>query len=342
MMISKQDYPDLLPEGFDLDNPFDPQLQSQLHPLPQTIQPYGLSMDAYTNNFQQFNNGIYPSPPTPDYPVDHGMFPTVPYSAGPYSAGSTFSGSTVYTPQDRTFDCAENGAINQPMPFTPSGATPYSSMGFGGPFPDTPDTSPTLQQQGGKGHLTTATINKLCEVDNISSPDDTPLIKRRTRARETCNNCRKEHRACDSKKPRCTRCEMYSKGNCCYDRVPKRRGRKPRPTKPLPDHILGAVIRSNPQLEYMIINELQNGIQPDTDVSNCEYLEQDAVRPGLMDFFKSSALYKLVYGDDDAKAEVSASATIFGAHLDSTTPSHQNHSQHQLQLEHDDEYELPI
>ncbi|KAI1770225.1 hypothetical protein F4818DRAFT_433851 [Hypoxylon cercidicola] len=302
-MMVPQDYTSQLRESFDYSHDFVPNLQ----PLPRTANPFDLGMNSYPNSFSQFN-GVFPSPQTPTYPVDPHM----------YSAGSTF------TPRQPTFNRTETQMIPQAIPFTPQGVMPYQ-MSFGS-LPDTPETSPTLLQQGQASQYQAPTngTKPICEVDNISSPADTPLIKRRTRARETCNNCRKEHRACDSKKPRCTRCEMYSKGSCCYDRVPKRRGRKPKPTKPLPDHILGAVIRSNPQLEYAIIHELQNGTQPDTDINNCDYLEQDSVRPGLMDTFKSSSIYKLIYGDDDAKAEVSASATIFGAHLESGTSFNQN------------------
>ncbi|KAI1768481.1 hypothetical protein GGR53DRAFT_462448 [Hypoxylon sp. FL1150] len=348
MMVTKQDYPDIFPEDFDLDDGFAPQLQPQLQHLPQTVQPYDLGINSFSNPFPQFN-GMYPSPQTPNFPIDHRMYSAGslsagPYSAGPYSGGSAYSAGSEYTHQEPTFDSVDHGTINQPMPFTPQAAAPYG-MSFGS-FPDTPDTSPTLQQHAQKSHYqapATATTKKICEVDDISSPEDTPLIKRRTRARETCNNCRKEHRACDSKKPRCSRCEMYSKGSCCYDRVPKRRGRKPRPTKPLPDHILGAVLRSNPQLEYAIVHELQNGVQPDADdgtgagVRNCDYLERDDGRAGLLDFFKASAVYKLVYGDDDEKAEVGASAAIFGAHLDSTAPGQQQQQQPHHQSQHQPE-----
>ncbi|KAI4861213.1 hypothetical protein F4820DRAFT_452163 [Hypoxylon rubiginosum] len=326
MMVS-QDYSNMLPESYEFNNDFVPQLPS----LPQTARPFDLAINPYSQSFSF--NGPFPSPMTPNYPIDPRMFPTS--SSG--SGGSVFtpqeptfnrsetgmirqtSQTIPFTPQERTFNRSETGMIrqtSQAIPFTPQGTVGYR-MGYGS-FPDTPDTSPSFQQEGETNHYQVSNIvtKKVCEIENISSAEETPLIKRRTRARETCNNCRKEHRACDSKKPRCSRCEVYSKGSCCYDRIPKRRGRKPRPTKPLPDHILGAVIRSNPQLEYAIINELQNGIQPDTDLKNCEYLEQDSVRPALMDSFKSSAVYKLIYGDEDEKAEVSASATIFGAHLD--------------------------
>ncbi|XXH01465.1 hypothetical protein Hte_007825 [Hypoxylon texense] len=305
MMVS-QDYAGLLPEGFDYNTNFVPQLSS----LPQTAQPFDLAINPYSQSYPL--NGPFPSPMTPTYPVDHRMF-----SAGSTSsAASAGSAGTLFTPQAPAFNPSETG-MTRPIPFTPY------RMDFGS-FPETPGTSPTLLQEGDAGHYhipaPAPVAQKVCEIDDISSPNETPLIKRRTRARETCNNCRKEHRACDSKKPRCTRCEIYSKGSCAYDRVPKRRGRKPRPTKPLPDHILGAVIRSNPQLEYAIVQELRNGVQPGTEgddaTKNCDYIEQDANRPALLDAFKASAVYKLVYGDDEEKAEVSASAAIFGAHLD--------------------------
>lgn len=169
-----------------------------------------------------------------------------------------------------------------------------------------------LPPPGPYGSMIPGNINNSAPTTLYPPPPTAPLSmgppqKRRRPKGTACDQCRRQHQPCDGERPRCPRCIRTHK-ICTHNGTAKRPGPKPQGRKPLADHVLGAVIRSNPQLERLIIHELQHGIQPGTDVTNLECLQDVAARSTLQDAFTSSQIFQLACAESTPGGQGAAGA----------------------------------
>ncbi|OTA95204.1 hypothetical protein M434DRAFT_220085 [Hypoxylon sp. CO27-5] len=251
------------------------------------IPPYG----NYTNQ------GSYMYPQQPQFPyggsglgfVPHGPLPNPAYPRyDPAIVGSGQGfGANPYQPHAITTQQPVSGipAIPLGAPFPPLG--PYGSM-----IP------------GNVSNPVPAAFNPPPPTPPSS---EAPPQKKRRRKGTSCDECRKQHQPCGGERPHCPRCIRLRK-ICTYGQFVKPSRPKPHDPQPLADHILGAVIRSNPRLEQLIVQELQHGIQPGTNVTNLEYLRDEAARSTLKDAFRSSRIFQVACTDKNQGVQGAAGA----------------------------------
>ncbi|CAJ2503408.1 Uu.00g108020.m01.CDS01 [Anthostomella pinea] len=185
----------------------------------------------------------------------------------------------------------------------------------GGPYLS--GTSAPTNQLGGPSQAVPRTRNAALE-DNSSSilegsahaftaedHDGTtaPLPKRkRKRASNPCQRCRRIKRPCQEQRPRCSSCELADE-DCVY--VPgKRRGPAPKSNaSTLAEGILGLIHRDNPDLENQIKEFLEG--QDESGKQRVAYIEAEENKSDLVKSFRSGSLSGL-FGASEERSSVSS------------------------------------
>ncbi|KAI1377918.1 hypothetical protein F4677DRAFT_443837 [Hypoxylon crocopeplum] len=220
------------------------------------VENQGTDLDDFTP-VQRFDFSNLPSAPT--YPAE-GMNAMIPgQGLNRYSA--------PFYPVDRT-----NGTIPSQGNGNASSTSDFSMV------PTQPDSISMHYWTG----------NPSDTQDGNENLQDQPPPTKRAKG-EACDACFHSHSRCVGDELMCNRCKKRGEAECTNIRDATRVQRL------TAEHILGAVIQSNPALEELIVQELQKEASPGSNRTKLDYLQIDERRPAFRSAFKSSRVFATAF-----------------------------------------------
>lgn len=155
--------------------------------------------------------------------------------------------------------------------------------------------------------------------------DDGKRASKKRKASRACDRCNVQHQPCDNASPKCSVCERAGT-ECTYNRPVRKRGPRTGYTAQHGERLWGLVLRSNPELEDMVLHILAGGTYGNTGIANADYFKNNDHQSELVNRFNESRLGRFVHnGELPSMEELRKSQTPAQVNSHISPASNMNH-----------------
>lgn len=155
--------------------------------------------------------------------------------------------------------------------------------------------------------------------------DDGKRASKKRKASRACDRCNVQHQPCDNASPKCSVCERAGT-DCTYNRPIRKRGPRTGYTAQHGERLWGLVLRTNPELEDVVLQILADGTYGNTGVPNVDYYKNNDHQSELVNRFNESRLGRFVqHGELPSPEELRKSRTTAQLTAQLSAASQSNH-----------------